>query len=151
MVTTARGTPTGKPLENGFVTKIAIAADADIDLWEIEVTPPGIDGDEKVDQTTMWNSTWRTFAPGALATMTPISVNVAYDPECYDQILAIRNTNGWITVHFPNGDTLDFVGFLKSFIPQANTINGRPTAAMTIEPTNQLAGVETAPVHTAAL
>jgi len=76
---------------------------------------------------------------------------VAYDTSVYDQIMALVNVNGWITIHFPNGDKLDFVGYLKDFVPQTLQEGTHPTANCTICPTNLLAGAETAPDYVAAL
>lgn len=151
MTTTARTTPSGVPLEDGFSTKIAFAADPNIDFWEMSVQPPGLDIGEKIETTSMLNDTWRTFAAQVLKTLTDSNLTVKYDPAVYDQIIALQGVNGWITLHFPNGDTLDFVGYLQSFTPQTNEIGQLPTAAIKINPTNQLLGVETAPDYTAAV
>lgn len=149
MVTTARSTPSGDLLEDGYQSLIAFAADADISLWEKSVQPPGIEGGDEIDITTMHNVTWRTRAARSLKTLTNSSITVAYDPAVYTQILALINVNGWITVHFPDGSTLDFVGYLKNFTPNELSEGAQPEASCEIVPTNQLAGVETAPEYTA--
>jgi len=149
MTTTARTTPTGNILEDGYQSLIAFAEDADVDLWERSVQPPGIDGGDTIDITTMHNAAWRTSSPRALLSLTPISITVGYDPKVYDQIIALINVNGWITIHFPDGSTLDFIGFLKSFAPNELAEGSMPEASCEIVPTNQLAGVETAPEYTA--
>lgn len=149
MTTTARSTPGGSALEDGFSVKIAFAADPDVSLWEKSVQPPGVDGGEQIDVTTMFNTDWRTFAPRSLKSLTELSIVAAYDPAVYDQIVALINDNGWITVHFPDGSKLDFVGYLKNFAPQALQEGQQPTANCSIVPTNMLAGVETDPVYTA--
>lgn len=151
MVTTARTTPTGDRLDDGYQTLIAFAADADVDLWEKTVQPPGVEGGDEVDTTTMHNETWRSRAARALKTLTNSSMTVAYDPAVYDQILSLINVNGWITVHFPDGSTLDFVGFLKNFTPNDLSEGAQPEATCEIVPTNVLAGAETAPDYTAPL
>lgn len=148
MVTTARAAPVGIRLDDGFSTKIAFAADSNISFWEVGVSPPGYDGGDAIDYTTMHNSTYRVFAPRQLKTLTEAGGTVQYDPDIYNQAIAIINVNGWITVHFPDGSTLDFVGFLKTFEPDELTEGEAPTASISIVPTNQLLGVETAPVLT---
>ncbi|MEM2932495.1 MAG: hypothetical protein QXI61_06610 [Nitrososphaerota archaeon] len=146
---TPRQNPVGLHLVDGFSTKIAFAADPDVSFWEINVTPPGWEGGDEIDETTMFNTTYRTSAPRKLISGTEVSATVAYDPAVYPQILALINVNGWITVHFPNNDTLDFVGFLKSFEPGEMSEGERPTADITIVVTNRLnTGAETAPVFT---
>jgi hypothetical protein len=148
MTTTARVTPTGNKLDDGFRCLIAFAEAPDVLLWEKQVTPPGVDGGDAIDTTTMHNQKWRTSAARALQTLTQSSMTVAYDPESYDSVQDLINVVGWITVHFPDGATLDFVGFLKDFQPGALVEGTQPEATCTIVPTNELDGVETDPLMT---
>jgi hypothetical protein len=149
-MTTARTTPHGIKMDDGFSTKIAFAADPDISFWEKTVTPPGIDGGDAIETTTMHNTTWRSMAARALKTLTESSITVAWDPQVYDQIVALINVEGLITVWFPNGDALDFYGFLKSFTPGDMSEGSPPEAEISIVPTNinPLTGAEAAPVFT---
>jgi len=149
MTTTARTTPSGNHLEDGFVSKIAFAADADVSLWEISVTPPGIEGGDPIDITTMFNTTYVTKEAGQLLDVTDAGMECAYDPLCYDQIIALINQTGWVTVHYSNADTIDFIGYLRSFVPGAMTRNEMPVATCVIVATNTLAYSETAPDYTA--
>lgn len=148
--TTVRSAPAGIRLEDGFSTKIAFEADPDVSFWEIGVQPPGIDGGEAIQTSTMHNIAWRTMAPRALKSLTPCQTTVAYDPNVYNNILDLINVKQSITVHFPDGSTLDFFGFLKSFSPQAATEGNMPTANVDIVPTNTDPddGTEAAPVLT---
>lgn len=148
MVTTARTTPAGTHLDDGFSTKIAFAADADVSFWEKTVKPLGFDGGDFIDTTTMFNATWRTKAPRSLITGTVVTGTAAYDPIVLDQIVALLNVNGWITIHHPNTDTWDFCGFLRLFDSPEHTEGEFPLSSFEIEVSNQLAGVETAPVLT---
>lgn len=150
--TTARQTPTGLRLTDGFPTKIAFAADPDVSFWEMTVKPPGLDGGDAVNTTTMHNVTWRTMAPRQLVTLTDSSTTVAYDPDLYNQILALLNVVTSITVHFPDGSTLDFFGFLRKFEAQELKEGEMPQATVDIVPTNYdpVAGTEQAPVLTSA-
>lgn len=145
--TTSRSTPVGTKLNDGFSTKIAFAADADVSFWEKTVTPPGIDGGDPIDITNMFNSAVRTKAARSLYDVTDASLSVQYDPVVYDQIIALINVNTSITVHFPNGDTLDFFGYLRSFTPQENQEGEEPLADIVIVSTNvdSSDGTETAP------
>lgn len=148
--TTTRQTPSGIKLDDGFSTKIAPAADPDVSFWEKTVQPPGIDGGDAIDTTTMHNITWRTMAPRALKTLTECSVTAAYDPNLYNSILSLINLETSWTVRFPDGSTLDFFGFLKNFEPQEHQEGEQPEANITIVPTNQdpTTGAEAAPVLT---
>jgi hypothetical protein len=134
--TTARSTPLGIPLGDGYSTKIAFALDPDISFWEKTVAPGGWDGGDAIEATTMHNATYRTFRSRSLVTLNESSTTVAYDPDVYDEILAIINVEGSITVHFPDGSTLDFFGYLRTFEPSDNEEGTQPEATITIQPTN---------------
>ena len=133
----SRPTPDGIPLGDGYSTKITIADDTDISFWEKAVTPPGLDGGDEIDLTTMHNTSYRTFGSRALATMTEMSCTALYDPDVYDEILAIINVETTITVFFPDGSTLAFYGFLKRFEPGELVEGTPPECTITIQPTNQ--------------
>ena len=112
---TARGTPDGIPLRDGYSSKITLGDDATIELWEKSVKPPGIDGGEPVDQTTMHNSTWKTSRPRSLKTITPVTCRASYDPDIYDELTSIINTEDEITVKFADGSTIALWGYLQKF------------------------------------
>ena len=148
LVTTARQAPDGLELEDGFPTTIAFQADPNVAFWEKTVTPPGLDGGDAIEQTTMHNTQFRTFASRSLITMTEMSVKAAWDPTLYDSILDLINVEGSITVHFSNGDTVDFFGYLRVFEPQELSEGEQPECQITIQPTNRdpVTHAETAPV-----
>lgn len=147
---TARTTPGGIKLKDGYRASVTFATDTDFSIWEKSVTPPGLDGGEPVDQTTMWNDALRTTAPRALITMMPHSFSGAYDPAAYTQALALINVETTITVTFKDGSTLAFYGFLQRFEPQELSEGTQPLASVTIVPTNfdPVNKVEAAPVLT---
>ena len=107
---TTRQTPAGKKLEIGFVTKMTLASDPDISLWEIGVTPPGYDGGEPIDTTDQWNTTYRTKTPRVLLEGTDAKVTFHYDPAVKTQIVAVLNVPTTITVRYPDGSTEAFYG-----------------------------------------
>ena len=147
---TARTTPTGTMLKNGYQTKITFAADADVDFWEIEVTPGGYEIGDKIDQTTQFNTDRKTAAPPALYDTEDGSILVAYDPAAMSQIIALQGTHTTITVHYPDGSSEADFGWLRSFKEGALVINGRPTATVAFSYAGQdSAGNEEAPVYTA--
>ena len=134
--TTARVDPVGIKLPDGHSTQLAFAADPDVSFWEKVVKPPGIDGGDAIEQTTMYNEEWRTFAARALKTLTESGADVAYDPRVIDQIMALVNVEGSITLHFPNNSTLDFFGFLRTWEPEDMEEGTQPTAHINITCTN---------------
>jgi hypothetical protein len=145
---TARQSPAGIKLDEGFSTKITFARDPNIEFWEKTVKPPGLDGGDPVDTTTMHNVTYRTFNPRKLKTMTAMTTKAAYDPVAYDSILALINVKDTVTVTFSDGSTLAFYGYLQKFEPDDIDEGKQPEAGITIMPTNQhpTTGAETAAV-----
>jgi len=145
-------------MEDGFSTTISFSSSEltstdvlTLYMQEKEVTPPGVDGGEKIDVTTMRNTSWRTFAPRNLKTLMEAPINVAWDPGLYDEMNAMINDNQEITITLPDTATIVFWGFVKSFTPSAHVEGAQPMAAVSIEPTNRnAAGAETAPVITEA-
>src|SRR5678816_2046032 len=148
--TTARTTPAGLFLDDGFSTKICPTADPDVSFWEKTVQPPGIDGGDPIETVTMHNIAWRTKRARALKTLTDCVITAAYDPNLYNNILALVNVEGSWTVHFPDGSTLSFFAFLQK-VEFAELQEGEfPECTLTIVPTNwdPVAGVEAPPVLT---
>ena len=149
---TTRAFPGGNYLKDGYQTLVTLAVDPDASFWEIGVTPPGYDGGDPIDTTTMHNVRWRTMAARALISMTPISVRGAYDPFVYDLFLSIVNIETTVTVTFPDGTTLAFYGFLQNFEPDELAEGELPEATFTVQPTNQdpSTGAEENPVLNSA-
>jgi len=148
---TARATPVGTFLDDGYQCLIAFAADSDVSFWEKTVTPPGIDGEEKIDTTTMFNTTWRTFAARQLKTLTDGSLTAAYDPKVIAQINALVNVTTEITLHYPDSSNIKFYGYLKSFTPGELSEGEQPEADCEFAVTNRnpLTGLEAGPVYSA--
>lgn len=148
---TARILPTGRWIGDGHGTLITIALDPDIKFWEASVTPPGIEGDNPIDNSTQFNVSWRTLSPRRLRTLTVVQFTANYDPAVYPQVLAVINVPTTITIEFPDGSTLAFYGYMKSFQPGELVDGTRPTATCQIQPTNTdpLTCEEEGPVYTA--
>lgn len=147
---TARQNPAGIKLDDGFSTVITFAADPDVSFWEKTVTPPGIDGGDAIETSTMHNDVWRTMAPRQLKTLTESSSTVAYDPNVFNNILSLINVRTTVTVTFPDGSTLAFYGYLRSFEPNEMSEGEQPEATVNITPTNfdHVNKVEASPVLT---
>ena len=149
-MTVAPRTPSGAQLEDGYQSVITLAEAPTIALWEKAVTPPGMEGGEKVDVTTMHNDKVRTYAPRSLKEVTDSSMTCGYDPAVLADILAQINVKQQITVHFPDGSSWTFWGYLKNFLPGSLEEGTHPTAQCTIVTTNTNdAGVESEPEYTA--
>jgi len=142
MTHTTRQTPAGTPFDEGYQSLIAFAADPDLSFWETVVGAPGVDGGDPVPLTTMHNTALHTLAPRHLKRMTPFQVQGKFGIGTLDQVFALINVNGWITINWPTG-RVSFPGYLKSFQP-AQAQEGNPLeGSIEIVPTMQINGVET--------
>ena len=133
----ARIAPTGRKLGDGYQTLVAVASDTNMSFWENSITPPGLMADPPVDTTSMLNTRYHTFSPGTLITMTEFQMTGFYDPALYSSIVTIINVPTTITVHFPDGSSVCFYGYVKDFKPNALERGKPPDATITVQPTNQ--------------
>lgn len=143
-------TPAGIRLDTGHRTTICFSADTNIGLWEKTVKPPGFDGGDPVDTTTMWNTTWRTKNPNDLIEMSDSEATCAYDPLMYTDLLALLDVKTTITNTFPDLSQLSYYGFLQAWEPGELAIGEQPESDVTIAVTNQdpQSGAETSPLYT---
>lgn len=139
-------------LEDGYSTLVTFDLDNAVALLEVSVTPPGYEGGDSIDVTTMRNTLYKTFAAQGLITVSESSLVVAYDPVVYGNIQSnLINKNGIITFTFSDGSSIDIWGYLKNFTPNECAIGERPTANCTVTPTNRNnSQQEVAPVYTPA-
>lgn len=124
-------------LRDGFSTTISFSDYPSVEFWEKTVKPPGMDAGGPNDTTTMRNTRWRTRQPKQLVTATAVTVEVAYDPVVYEDIISMCGVNQEITITFPDDSTITFWGWLDKFEPGALTEGAQPTATATIEPSNE--------------
>ena len=146
------GTPTGIKLEDGYSSRYAFFANANVSFWEKSgVEPPGLDLGDAIDTTTMQNTQYRTKAKRQLIDLTDGAITVAYNPIAIEEIItmmAITDPDA-ITIWWPDLSNLTFFGFLKSFTPQGMEEGSQPEANVVIvvtnwDPTND---VEAGPVY----
>lgn len=114
------------------------------------MTPPAATGGGEIEITNHGNVAWRTKSPKVLKSLQPFSVTIQYDQDAYTSLMALINNNQSITVTWPDTATLVFYGWVDEFTPSEMTEGEEPTAELVIIPSLQNAGVETAPVFTAA-
>ena len=148
---TAPQAPSGRKLGDGYRTSITLSLAPTIALWVKSVTPPGLEGDEPNDTTTMENDKYRTKSPRALQTMTDMTYTCAWDPIVYSTIDDYINISQTITITFPDRSTVCFYGIVRSFMPGELVEGTQPEATVTITPTNQdpTTCEEEGPVYTA--
>ena len=136
-------------LKNGHKTLIEFSEAPALAWEEKSVTPPSLDGGDAVDTTTMRNDTVRTSQPRTLISMGDASVTAAYDPIMYSTLLTMINVNQLITITEPDGSTVEFWGWLRTFTPNEHTEGEQPTAVYAISCGNEDDnGDETLPVYT---
>lgn len=131
-VATARGTPGGLKLRDGFKCLITFSANPTIKLWEKTVDIGGLNLGEKIDQTTMHNSRRRTYAPRQLHEVTDTTMICAFDPAVRSQIDAIIGIPMTITRYFSDGTTWADYGWLNMFEVQTVEEGSQPEAEVQI-------------------
>ena len=143
-------TPSGIKLKDGYRCFVTIATAPTIGLWTKSATPPGVDGGEPVDQTTMHNDDWVTRAFQQLLDLKESTFKAAYDPAVYTTMVSAANVETTITYHFSDGSTLCFYGGVRMFDFDEMVRGTQPTCTVTFTPTNfdNVNKVEAAPVLT---
>ena len=142
-VASARVSPAGIKLKDGHGTLITFSLDTDISMWEVGVTPPGMDGGDMIEQTTHHNTTYRTKAPQQLIDLTEGSIRVQYDPDIIAQVRAMINLEQTLTVTYPDGSTDAIFGVLRTFEPDEIVTGETPEATAVFSPTNVEPGTST--------
>lgn len=135
-------------LEDGYSTLIGFTGAPAILLREKTVTPFGMMGGDRIEQTTMRNVTVHTYAPQHLIEASEMSFTASYDPAVLTTLISILNVNDLIVVTHSDGHHWEFFGYLKDVVPNENTIGEQPTVNCTIAPTNvDLVGNESVPIY----
>lgn len=148
----ARITPTGFKMGDGYRSLITFARKTNVQFWEKVVKPAGLDGGEEIDTATMHNNKYRTRQPRHLVTLTEQTVKALYDPDFYTDILGMVNARDTITHAWPDGSTLAYFGYLKKADFDDLEDGKPPMVTLTIVATNEdpATGNESPPVFTAA-
>lgn len=145
---TARATPVGTMLDEGYQALICFAADPDVSLWEKTVQPHGMSNGDPIDITTQHNLSVRTKAPRALNEITDGQMTVAYDPAVEPQIMALLGTKTTVIEFYPDGSQCAYFGYLGSFERSEMDHGTQPEATCMIIATNvdPVSGDEEPPV-----
>ena len=136
---TARVAPNGTKLKDGYKSVITFARLSNFAIFEKSMTPPGYDGGDPIEQTTMHNDDVHTKAPQSLIDCTNSTIKCAYDPKCYKDsggALSLINIEDTITQRFSDGSTLAYYGYLKSWTPDEMSMGEQPEATVEIVVTN---------------
>lgn len=136
-------------LVDGFKTVVTFTSFPGILLREREVHPPELDANGEIDTTTMLNSRMRTRAAKSLVTMGKLMMTCQYDPAIYLTMTALPAvppalpaTGGAmgvvtsITVRFPDGTTISFLGWINKFTPSSHKEGEFPLSEVEVIPSN---------------
>lgn len=140
-------------LKDGHGIFLAFAVDSSffLSVDPTSITPPGVDGGDKIDQTSHSNSAFRTAYPRKLKEITDSSFTAMFDPDYYSNIINnVINKNTLITFTFPDSSTVAVYGYLKSFAPN-EFVEGEPATGefeIVITNVHSDTGVETGPAYT---
>ena len=133
--------PTGKMLEDGFVCKYTFADYANIELWQREVTPPGVDLGGPIDLTTQETVKYRQKAPKKIANISGQQFTAGFDPKFLQTLMTtapgMLGKNQLITANYPDGSKWNFWGWLESFKPTGMSEGNMPLATCTLEASNR--------------
>lgn len=144
----------GLRLDDGFASAFAFSESPGLDLWEVEVQLPGIDGGDPIDTTTMRNILYRTKDARKLITMMETQHTCRYRANSYPQLKDLINVPGSITIWLPDGinvfsgSNISFFGYISKADFKAFKEGEPPEVEITIVATNTdpLDGSEANPV-----
>lgn len=131
-----RGTPGGKPLEDGYQTLLAIEDHLTLKIWEKDVGNSAMDAGDPMEFTNMHNVRHRTFGMQALILDEPFTVRCFFDPAVETIMRTLLGQSKSMTRILADGSTTTFFGSVKRFAEDDNTIGEVPEADLEIVVTN---------------
>lgn len=134
----ARTLPTGYKMPEGFKSLITFSTNPGLNIWEIDVKPPGVESGEPINTTTQQNIEWRTMSMPQLKTLETITIKFAYDADVMqtDLVALCGNNNATVTILYPQGTKVAFYGALNKVEFDPFKEKEFPTGTMTVVPTN---------------
>jgi hypothetical protein len=134
----SRTIPTGYKMPEGFKALIVFSFNPAVNIWEIDVKPPGVESGEPINTTTQLNLVWRTMSAPQLKTFGPtLTVKFAYDPGVMasDLQAQVGNNYNTCTVIFPTNEKVAFYAVITKIEFDPLKEKEFPTGTMTIVPT----------------
>lgn len=102
-------------IEDGLGTTLTWTNNSSFALYKVRIKPFGIEGGDPIDLTHLGNTAWRTKAARTLKEATAIEFTAQWDPS--DHVDAPINTLDTITITYPDGDSHEVQGYLRSLEP----------------------------------
>lgn len=131
-----RTTPTAWKTDQGYRIEIVNSINPAVALWEIEVTPQGVEGGDAIDTTTQFNNIWHTKRPRALINATGGKIKAQLAAGTRNQATALINKEATITEIYPDGSTYAYYGFFKNVKFDAFKEGEKPTCEVEIVETD---------------
>ncbi len=111
---TSRTTPTGYKLPEGFRAFVAYSLRNAVDVWEVEVSPAGMEAAE-IDTSTQHSTKWRTKWISALVNSTDVPFTAGYNPDAMDDLMFLCGAqSGSFTVQMPQNTKYSYWGGMKT-------------------------------------
>ena len=147
-VVTPHQQSTGFKMGDGYYFRYVFQNKPNIALWEVTGKPPGLDGGELIDNTSMQNTHWRTRRTRHLITLTPSECTCYFDPDVFPDLLLMLNEEQSVTFWYPDNSAEAFFGAMTKAEWGEFREGDPPTVVVTVSPTNYdpVNGVEAAPV-----
>lgn len=133
---TVRGVPAGIQIPDGYQSLFAFNRKPTLGFWEKQVKPPGIDGGEPIDNTTMLNTVWHVMRARKLKKRESIVLQAAFDPSAITDYINLVNVEDAGTVIFPDGTTETYWCYLQKIEFGELKIGEMPELTATIVVTN---------------
>lgn len=131
---TARTTPTGIKLKEGYQVLHTFANAAGLVIYEEVVGLPSVDGGEPIEFDDQFMA-WEVVRPRGKKKQMPYTIKGGYDPDLYNTILSIINSETTCTQTLPDGSTLASFGYLQKAEFEPLEKGKMPQVTLTIVPT----------------
>jgi len=109
-----RVVPTSWKIDQGYRITITNSADTDVSLFEVEVTPGGLDNGDPIDTSTQFNNKYHTRRPRALMKADGAKIKAQLAAGTRKQVDLLIGVEATITETYPDGSTYCYYGYFKS-------------------------------------
>lgn len=133
---TVRTTPTAWKIDQGFRILVTNALNAGIALFEIEVTPGGLDNGDPIDTSTQYQTKYHVRRPRALNKADGAKIKAQLAAGTRNELDALIGKETTITEKYPDGSTYCYYGYYKSVKYDAFKEGEKPTCEVEVVETD---------------